>query len=114
MWLSSTMATCAKSCGRHERCRSLKLSCLAQTGREAWRSIANEMTTYSFATSQHGTEAEKLGDVELSDDAAALVFAQRVVFDLLFENSMDRTGWSLGVSAGTRNVGGIFYKPIPS
>ncbi len=69
------------------------------------------MPMYRFAIHHRAAETEKLGIMELIDDAEAFAFAKRMIRDMIEDMAdNDRTqcdGCSVGITDGKRAVGRI-------
>jgi hypothetical protein len=65
------------------------------------------MPMYRFAMHRGAVETEKLGTMELRDDADALDFAKRIIRDMPDEDRTQGDGRSVGITDGERIVGRI-------
>jgi hypothetical protein len=65
------------------------------------------MGDYHFMTRNSGTAREKLGDVDLANDAAALRFGRQVVRELMQDNLRQPPGWFMVITQDKRAVGKI-------
>ena len=62
---------------------------------------------YRFALHLGAAESEKLGTIELRDDADALDFAKRIIRDMPDEDRTRGDGRSVAITDGERAVGCI-------
>jgi hypothetical protein len=64
-------------------------------------------TYYRFAIHHGAAETEKLGTIELCDDADALDFANRIIHDMPAEDRTHGDGCAVDITDGKRAVGRI-------
>jgi hypothetical protein len=64
-------------------------------------------TYYRFAIHHGAAETEKLGTIELRDDADALDFAKRIIHNMPDEDRTRGDGRSVGITDGERAVARI-------
>lgn len=66
------------------------------------------MLSYSFVMRNNdATEIENLGGMPLANDGEAIVFAKRVIRDLINNSREQYDGWTVDVAEAERAVGSI-------
>jgi hypothetical protein len=70
-----------------------------------------EMPNYRFKAHDRGAGAEKSGAAVLADDDEALAFANRVIRELMRQDTKRyTTSWTMEITAGSRSVASIPFE----
>jgi hypothetical protein len=71
------------------------------------------MPFYHFTTSRKdGTRSEKLGGIELKDDAAAFEFGTDIIQDLMLGDAEQYISWVLDITEGVRVIGSMPFAKL--
>jgi hypothetical protein len=67
------------------------------------------MLPYHFSIRDRGTELEELGFDAFDSDAGAIAFGNRIIEDLLRDESKQYFGWIMDIVQGARAVASISF-----
>jgi hypothetical protein len=68
------------------------------------------MPTYLYVLHESATQTETLGTIELSDDAEAVAFGERVMRDM--PHSASYAGCAMKIMEGERTAGEVLFETV--